>query len=461
MGLSNAYLLLSAALICLWSTDHCVASEVIRPDIVDYRADGTGIEQPIGASTGGQSQDAIGNIWTTDSDHVEHKSFSMDGRAAHDADQDLDEDIEIYPQATPEGEDESFPESPEPISNGENSSADVADEDDDESDDDAVEFNPDDFSVSQVDEVYENEDMLDEEGDGASSSGGDEDGSQLSTTMHKKGGLRQVKVVVASKTRAQVWRNYQKIGTVRTWTNVQQFSCVARGGDSITIISKGRRTKNGPAFGIAAMVNVGGKKWYVTGGRGKRLFKAFSLRSMKRMKRPDLRSPRRKMCFLPHPYAVMPQPGRWAAKRGMVTFLFKKNKAKYVWARKSSRTDVIGVRFVVGGDKCGTQKPTPSPSPKNKVGGARCACRVVRSPTKGNCFEFRNKRFSAIPNKKAACRQRVCGLKYECVQPGRRSKILCMRQFARFEVRSIGPSFKGQCKNVPLRPSQAYYAPYA
>lgn len=290
------------------------------------------------------------------------------------------------------------------------------------------------------------------------------DESEMQTSVAKSNPLRIVRVIVASKTFAKVYRNFQLIGRVRKWRGAQEFVCAARKGDSITILSKGLTTKKGKYFGIAAMVRPGGKRWFMTGGRGRRAFKAISLRTVIRLKKADLRKPRQKMCYLRFPYTITHQRrGRYATNK-VAKRLFKAG-GKYVWARKARVTDVIGVRFMVGGDGCNkpkpSKKPSASPSPKNVVGGARCACRVVRSRTKGECFEFRNAKFSGIPYKVGACRRRVCGLKYECVAPGRRSRILCLRRVARYEVRSVGPVFKGKCKNVPLKPVQPYYAPYS
>lgn len=363
-----------------------------------------------------------------------------------DEDESGKEDVEIEesPEATPELDDGSG-------AAGEQDAADAFDEKE------KTDFDVDTLlSGSEGVGELDREDIEVDEGEDSSESEEVEAESDMQTVTHKKKGpkhvgkVRKVTLVVASKTSVQVWRNFKLVGRAKSWRTAEEMVFKARVGDSITILSSGWKS----FYGVAAMVRPGGKRWYVTGGRGRRAFKAIGLKALRRMKKADLRSPRRKMCFLRYPYAVKEQRGKRFAKGGKASLLFKK-RAKYVWARGSTADQVIGVRFVVGGDRCG--KPTPRPTP----GGARCACRVVRTGSKGDCLEFHNRRFSGIPNKVGACRPRKCGLKYECMQPGRRSKILCVRRFARFEVRPVGPLSKGRCKNVPLRPAQPYYAPYS
>lgn len=315
------------------------------------------------------------------------------------------------------------------------------------------------LSGSQIVGYSEREDIELDNGEDDDGGSEDETGTELFTTMHKKAGkgtlgkVRTITVIVASKTTVQVCRNFKLVGRTKAWTNAKQIVFKARVGDSITILSKGLKR----FYGVAAMIKQGGKRWYTTAGPGGRAFKAIGLKALQKMKKGDLRSPRRKMCFLRYPYAVKDQRTRKARSK-TAAVLFKK-RARYVWARGAKSTDVIGVRFVVGGDRC--KKPKPKPTPKPTAGAARCACRVVRSESKGDCLGFRNKRFTEIANKVGPCRKRKCGLKYECVQPGRRSKIVCVRRFARFEVRPVGPQSKGRCKNVPVRPAQPYYAPYS
>lgn len=353
-------------------------------------------------------------------------------------------ETDASPEATPAFEDEP--------TTGDGQDASVAFDENE-----TTEFNVDDvMSGLPTVQDTDREDIEVDDGEDSDDGSEDEAASGLTTTMHKQpakkpvGKLRTVKVIVASKTIAQVWRNFKLVGRARSWKAADEVTFKARVGDSITILSKGWKN----FFGVAAMIKPGGKRWYMTAGPGGRAFKAIGLKALKQMKKADLRSPRRKMCFLRYPYAVKPQRGPRYANNTKATLLFKR-RAKYVWARGAKANEVIGVRFLVGGDRC--KKPSATPKP----GAARCACRVVRSGSKSDCLEFRNKRFSGIANKVGACRRRKCGLKYECVQPGRRSKVLCVRRFARFEVRSAGPAPNGKCRNVPLRPAQPYYAPYS
>ena len=338
--------------------------------------------------------------------------------------------------------------------------------------------------------VEDGDDMIDDEN--AESEGdedGDGDGDELETSMHKKkkkgkkskkgkkgkngkkgkgaklGKLRKITLIVSSKTTAQVWRNFRIVGRCNAWRRAERMVFKARVGDSITIFSKGWTSGGKRIFGVAAIIKPGGKRWFVTGGRGGGAFRAISVRRLKAMgkkRKLDLRRPKAKMCFLRRPVVVTQKTKSRMAKGPSADLLYSK-KARYVWARGAKATEPIGLRFVVGPRRCKKPKPTKKPTPTEKPtpGGARCACRVVRSASKGECFEFRNKRFSEIANKVGGCRRRTCGLKYECMQPGRRSRLLCVRRFARFEVRPVGPAFRGKCKNVRLRPAQPYYAPYA
>ena len=289
-------------------------------------------------------------------------------------------------------------------------------------------------------------------------------GSEMSTSS--RGGtryaLRPIVMVVTSRTPFKVFRNSQKVGWGNNWRKALTISFKARNGDAITVITNG--TSN--HFGVSAFIQVGRHHRFVTGGRGGGAFKASSLRLLSGSARKRFMKAKKKLCFLKRPVSLPNGSGLRYAKNRDGRFLLSLG-ARYMWARRAKPTDVMWLRFVVGGEVCGRPKvsrsprPTPSPSPKNVVGGARCACRVVRGRSKGECFEFRNSRFSEISNKVGACRERDCGLKYECVQPGRRSRILCVRRFARYEVRSIGIKSKGKCRNVPLKPAKPYYAPYS
>lgn len=315
-----------------------------------------------------------------------------------------------------------------------------------------------DFTASQGDEG-----LIDTEIEMDENKPHERDRTELRTALRAPG-LRIIKVVVASKTTAQVFRNFQSIGTLRTWTGAQEFVCSAKKGDSIIILAKGTLTRKAKYFGVAAMVQQGGKRWYMTGGPGRRAFKAISIQAMVSLNRPDLRIPRRKMCYLPNTRIIRNQEENRYASNEMAKTLFEYG-AKYVWAKGAKVNDVIGIRLVVGGDECNKPKPSrrpkPTPSPNNTEGGKRCPCIVLKTGKDGECFQFRRKVFSKIPYKVGACRRRACGLKYKCVASGSFSRIMCLRRIGRYEVRSIGPVFKGKCKNVPLRPVQPYYAPYS
>lgn len=333
-----------------------------------------------------------------------------------------------------------------------------------EKDEDSIAERMEDWVVDDAEGRFGTDNVEVEEGVGWEDESDDMDGSGLLTSTHKKSNerlrnVRKVRVFVASKTTVGVWRNFKAVGNSKTWKNAVELRLKARVGDSITLISKGRKRH----FGIAAMIHDGRNHWFRTGGRGGRAFKAIELTALKKKMKPDLRRPGRKMCYLRYPYIVTPQRGRGIryARNGKAKVLYRYG-AQYVWARSASYRAKIGVRFVVGGVRCKRPRPSKKPSPSPKVGiVARCACRAVRTGSKGECFEFRNKRFSELANKVAPCRRGVCGLKYECVQPGSRSRIVCVRRFARYDVRSIGPVFKGKCRNVPLRSAQPYYAPYS
>lgn len=329
------------------------------------------------------------------------------------------------------------------------------------------ELDLDDHSIANVEDVAHNEDVGVDDVEYSNEDEDSDDGSKLPHTMHLKMMIlgkneRKVKVVVAAKTTVEVWKNFKLVGSVKSWRRAVKFLFKARIGDSITLVSKGFKKH----FGIAAIIYTGGKRCYVTGGHGRHFFKAIGLKTLKRLKKPDLRTSRRGMCYLRHPYTVKHQRGRRTrfATKGMALYLLR-HKAKYVWARGARSNDPVCLRFVVGGDRCNkpkpSKKPSPSPIPKAGGGGARCPCRVVPGATRSECFEFRNKQFSEVPNKVGSCYRRQCGLKYECVEPGRSSRIVCVRQFARYEVRSVGPMFKGKCKNVRLRTAQPFYAPYS
>lgn len=331
----------------------------------------------------------------------------------------------------------------------------------------SVEINVEDHSVTVEDDMHDNE-ALDVEGDEDSEEDEDSvDGVDMPNAMHKKTMIlgkneRKVKVVVASKTTVEVWKNFTLVGSVKDWRRAVKFLFKAHIGDSITLVSKGF----GKHFGIAAIIYTGGKRCYVTGGHGRHVFKAIGMNTLKRLNKPNLRTPRRGMCYLRHPYTVKHQRGRQTrfATQGKALYMLR-HKAKYVWARGASHKDVVTLRFVVGGDRCNKPKPSkkPSPTPRQKPirGGARCPCRVVPARTRSECFEFRNKRFSGMANKVGTCYRRVCERKYECIEPRRSSRIMCVRRFARYEVRSVGPMFKGKCKNVVLRPARPFYAPYS
>ena len=329
----------------------------------------------------------------------------------------------------------------------------------DDIDDADAELGDGDLSVEGVqgqDESQE-EEANDNEDDG-------QDGSEMSTSS--RGGtryaLRPIVMVVTSRTPFKVFRNYQKVGWGSNWRKALTISFKARNGDAITVITNGTSKH----FGVSAFIQVGRHHRFVTGGRGGGAFKASAFRLLSGSARKRFTKAKKKLCFLKRPISLPNGSGLRYARNRDGRFLVSLG-ARYMWARRAKPTDVMWLRFVVGGEVCGRPKvsrsprPTPSPSPKNVVGGARCACRVVRSRSKGECFEFRNSRFSEISNKVGACRERDCGLKYECVQPGRRSRILCVRRYARFEVRSIGIKSKGKCRNVLLKPSKPYYAPYS
>lgn len=331
----------------------------------------------------------------------------------------------------------------------------------------SAELNVEDHSVAGVEDGTDDEDVGVDEVEDSVEGEDNVDASKMPNVIHKKTMIlgkneRKVKLVVASKTTVEVWRNFNLVGSVKSWKRAVKFLFKARIGDSITLNSKGF----GKHFGIAAIIYTGGKRCYVTGGHGRHVFKAIGLKRLKRMNKPDLRTPRRGMCYLRHPYTVKHQRGRRTrfATKGKALYLLR-HKAKYVWARWAMQNDVVGLRFVVGGDRCNkpkpSNKPSPTPSPKAGGGGTRCACRVVPGVARSECLEFRNKRFSEMANKVGSCYRRECRLKYECVEPGRKSRIVCVRRFARYEVRSVGPMFKGKCKNVQLRPAQPYYAPYS
>lgn len=315
------------------------------------------------------------------------------------------------------------------------------------------------MAVDETDEEYKKENGDADDDIDIGDKEEEKDELKMLTSDHKKSkplsNIRKVRMFVASRTTAHVWRNFKHAGKTGSWRNGVELQFKARVGDAITIKTQGWKGH----YGVIAMIHDGRKRWFMTGGRGRKAFKAISMSALKRIWKPDLRRPGRPMCYLRHPYIVQRQRGRGVryAKNSEAKMLYRYG-AKYVWARGASWRMEIGMRFVVGGVHC--KKQTPAPSPK-AVGGARCACRLVHTNMKGDCFEFRNKRFTELPNKVELCRRRVCGLKYECVQPGRSSSIVCVRRLAQYEVRSIGPVYNGKCRNVPLRPAQAYYAPYS
>lgn len=133
------------------------------------------------------------------------------------------------------------------------------------------------------------------------------------------------------------------------------------------------------------------------------------------------------------------------------SFPYTRLRARYVWARRSSRIGKVFLRYVIGGERC--YRPSPG-LPR------RCACRKSRVVSPGGCLGFigRPPRGSRL----GKCRRRVCRPGYECVSK-KLATTRCIRKFATFELKKV--RYRGYgislCRNVRLRRRKPFMVPYA
>lgn len=295
-----------------------------------------------------------------------------------------------------------------------------------------------------------------------------------------------VEVIMSAKSIANLYHNNNPIGSATDSGRAYKFEFEAYSHDVIAISSSGSRKYHG----VIALINIENKV-YVTGEYG---FKAIeeNLATYRARDSNFWRTTAFKSCSWNRPVNVRRQKGRGTVRD------FPNTEAKYVWANvwaNNERNDeMIFLRFVIHGEECNENTPkqtyTPSPNPEHTytpspmtspkhtytqipstspkytphpshsaipVGGDKCECRLVKTDSIGDCFDFNNVRMYTTYSQKALCMRRDCDAKFECVDAGEKGESICVRRFATSEVRPVGPVFNQYCINVKLPYAKPFY----
>lgn len=279
-------------------------------------------------------------------------------------------------------------------------------------------------------------------------------------------------ITFAADNLGSLYVNGQKYQSVGHWKDVGSVSVSLFEGDVVSIQAQDK----GVWYGVIADIEYNGVH-YGTGSSDWKARKSFDVRMESDGKSRE--------GWMLQNYSSCDWPVAIVRPRADVYFAGKAQDfpagldAKYVWASDAGQGDTIFMRFVVGGERCGTSGTVQAPAPKVTDGDKRkqegtttlsgqsedsgsdviCNCRISPvSPgaSPGVCWNLYYPEDTGFSEADATrCYDRECDPKFECVTNGASSTMTCMRRIATEKVvRDL--SNDGHCVKIAIAPTVFY-----
>lgn len=244
-----------------------------------------------------------------------------------------------------------------------------------------------------------------------------------STTSHLSPTVRQsnppnLVIHFAANTRASLWVDGVRVSDVTDWAIHKTFRGQYRRGTIIALQVDNTRGWGG----VVAQIRYR-KSIFVTGGHPG--FKAHAKFESRANNRAARKVPQASCRW----NKVIPVQVLQRHVRRSLTFPFL-NGAQYVWAKDAPRIGSVIVRFVLGGETCLNNPPSPSPTP---FISSTCTCRPINALLPTDCFSFVGSGKEDMHGLRN-CRKSNCDTLYECAQRG---TTTCETKMYTGEVRMI------------------------